>query len=73
MLDKVSRKDCYIESYTKDIFPPHLSNVELLTGIRDGKLYQGTFRASRDNFLEGFINVDGFKDMVSHSKIFVLF
>ncbi|KAJ8940815.1 hypothetical protein NQ314_010573 [Rhamnusium bicolor] len=62
--DKLSRKDFHIDSNTKDVFPPHLTNVELLTGVKEGKLYQGTFRASRDNFLEGFVNVDAFNDPV---------
>ncbi|CAG9826475.1 unnamed protein product [Diabrotica balteata] len=62
--DKLSKKEIAIDSYTKDVFPPHLSNVALLTGVKEGKLYQGTFRASRDNFLEGFVNVDAFKDSV---------
>lgn len=62
--DKLSRKDCFIESYTKDIFPPHLSNVDLLVGVKEGRYHQGTFRASRDNFLEGFVSVDAFEDPV---------
>lgn len=62
--DKLSRKDFYVESNMKDIFPPHLTNVELLNGVKEGKLYQGTFRASRDNFLEGFVNVESLEDQV---------
>lgn len=63
--DKLSRKEFHIDSNTKDVFPPHLTNVELLTGIKSGNLHQGTYRASRDNFLEGFVNVDTFDEPVS--------
>ncbi|KAJ8979654.1 hypothetical protein NQ317_006365 [Molorchus minor] len=62
--DKLSRKEFFIDSNTKDVFPPHLTTVELLNGIKEGKLHQGTFRASRDNFLEGYISVDAFDKAV---------
>lgn len=65
MEDKLSRKEFHIDSNTKDVFPPHLSTVELLTGVKGGHLHQGTFKASRDNFLEGFVTVDPFTDSVS--------
>lgn len=63
--DKLSKKEFYIESNMKDIYPPHRTNVELLNGVKQGKLYQGSFRASRDNFLEGFVNVESLEDQVS--------
>lgn len=66
LTDKLSHKDFHANDFAKDYFPNHLSSVELLTGIREGKLLQGTFRASRDNFLEGFVNVDSYEDPVSH-------
>ena len=65
LLDKLSRKDYHSQNEGKDIFPPHLSTAELLLGVKEGKLHQGTFRASRDNFLEGFVNCEEFKDSVS--------
>lgn len=64
LCDKLSKKDVYINSNTKDIYPPHLSKAELLNDVKEGKLYQGTFRASRDNFLEGFVNVEKLDDQV---------
>ncbi|XP_044270531.1 exosome complex exonuclease RRP44 [Tribolium madens] len=64
LTDKLSRKDFHVNDFAKDVFPNHLSNVEVLTGIRQGKLLQGTFRASRDNFLEGFVNVDSYDEPV---------
>lgn len=63
--DKLSRKEYFMDSNTKDIYPPHLTNIELLHGVKEGKFYQGTFRASRDNFLEGFVNVDSLENQVS--------
>ncbi|RZC38435.1 exosome complex exonuclease RRP44, partial [Asbolus verrucosus] len=64
LTDKLSRKDFHGKDSFKDVFPNHLTNVELLTGIREGRLVQGTFRASRDNFLEGFITVDSEEDSI---------
>lgn len=71
--DKLSRKDFYIESNMKDIYPPHLTNVQLLNGVKEGKLYQGTFRASRDNFLEGFVNVESLEDQVGIIVLVIYF
>lgn len=68
--DKLSRKEFHIDSNTKDVFPPHLTTVELFTGIKDGRLHQGTFKASRDNFLEGFVAVESYSDLVSVKCIF---
>ncbi|XP_030756303.1 exosome complex exonuclease RRP44 [Sitophilus oryzae] len=61
--DKLSRKD-HGPKEGIDIFPPHLSHGQLLKGVKEGPLHQGTFRASRDNFLEGFVNVEGYEDSV---------
>lgn len=69
--DKLYKKDFYIESNTKEIYPPHLTNVALLSGIKEGKLYQGTFRASRENFLEGFVNVESLEDQVGMTLFLV--
>lgn len=62
--DKLLRKDFHQSIVGKDIFPPHLSTAALLEGVKLGTLHQGTFRASRDNFLEGFVDVEGFKDLI---------
>ncbi|XP_066249115.1 exosome complex exonuclease RRP44 [Euwallacea similis] len=64
LADKLSRNDSFSEAEEKDIFPPHLSTSELLKGVKEGILHQGIFRASKDNFLEGFVNVDSFKDPI---------
>lgn len=70
--DKLSKKEFYIESNMKDIYPPHKTNVELLNGVKQGRLYQGSFRASRDNFLEGFVNVESLEDQVSSDMTVLL-
>ncbi|KAF7994097.1 hypothetical protein HCN44_011366 [Aphidius gifuensis] len=43
----------------KPIYPCHLTPAELHDAIKNGKLQQGTFLASRENFMEGTVNVDG--------------
>lgn len=65
LVDKLSRKDFHSAIDAEDLFPPHLSTYELHKGIKDGQFIQGTYRASRDNFLEGFVNTDKYKDSVS--------
>ncbi|KAL3284855.1 hypothetical protein HHI36_018994 [Cryptolaemus montrouzieri] len=56
--DKLAKNFTNYASAGKDIFPAHKSLVKLLEGIRVGKLYQGTYRASRENYLEGYVNVE---------------
>ncbi|XP_063241362.1 exosome complex exonuclease RRP44 isoform X2 [Bacillus rossius redtenbacheri] len=46
------------------LFPPHLTPAQVHAGVRSGRLCQGTFLASRENFLEGQVNVDGRDGMV---------
>lgn len=66
LVDKLS-KNVMPESYSKDaLYPAHLTPTQIHDGIRNGKLYQGTFYASRDNFLEGTANVNGFERSVSY-------
>ncbi|CAH2071572.1 unnamed protein product, partial [Iphiclides podalirius] len=57
LVDKLS-KNVIPESCSKDaLYPAHLTPTQIHVGIRNGKLYQGTFHASRDNFLEGSCTV----------------
>ncbi|KAG5262197.1 hypothetical protein AALO_G00293290 [Alosa alosa] len=44
---------------SKIIFPEHLPLSQIQTGIKSGKYIQGTFRANRDNYLEGTVFVHG--------------
>lgn len=41
----------------KIIFPEHVSLSAIQTGIKSGKYLQGTFHGSRENYLEGQVNV----------------
>lgn len=63
--DKLS-KNVIPESCAKDaLYPAHLTPIQIHSGIRNGKLHQGTFHASRDNFLEGNASVNGYEKPVS--------
>jgi len=60
LTDKLSNQSCMIEETSKEpIFPPHLTPAQIHQGIKSGKLMQGTFFASNDNFLEGNVFVEG--------------
>lgn len=66
LMDKLS-KNIMPESFSKDaLYPAHLTPTQVHSGIRNNKLYQGTFHASRDNFLEGTAMVSGFEKSVSY-------
>ena len=41
----------------KTIFPEHLPLSVIQAGLKSGKYLQGVFQASRENYLEGFVNV----------------
>ncbi|XP_049870396.1 exosome complex exonuclease RRP44 [Pectinophora gossypiella] len=61
LVDKLS-KNVIPESVSKDaLYPAHLTPNQIHAGIRGGQLYQGTFHASRDNFLEATAVVNGFE------------
>lgn len=62
--DKLSLKEYGSENSTP-LYPPHLTLVQIHDGIKNGKLYQGSFVASRENFLEGSVNVECFEKFVS--------
>lgn len=60
LIDKLSRRNFASETGNKEpLFPLHLSPAEIHDGIKNGKLYQGSFLASRDNFLEAQVNIEG--------------
>lgn len=59
LLDKLSKRSYSSDIHGPELFPCHLSPTEVHNGISSGKLLQGTFLASRENFLEGNVNVEG--------------
>jgi exosome complex exonuclease DIS3/RRP44 len=65
--DKLCLKEYGAEQSSKPLYPPHLTLVQIHDGIKNGKLYQGSFMASRENFLEGSVNVECFEKFVSFS------
>lgn len=65
LIDKLS-KNVIPESCNQDaLYPAHLTPIQIHDGIKNQKLHQGTFHASRDNFLEGTASVNGFEKPVS--------
>jgi exosome complex exonuclease DIS3/RRP44 len=72
LIDKLS-KNVIPESCSKDaLYPAHLTPTQIHSGIRNGKLHQGSFHASRDNFLEGTATVSAFEKPVSYILILIL-
>ncbi|VVD03099.1 unnamed protein product, partial [Leptidea sinapis] len=64
LVDKLS-KNVMPESCTRDaLYPAHLTPSQIHGGIRSGILHQGTFHASRDNFLEGSATVSGYEKSI---------
>lgn len=64
--DKLALKGNFSgQDFKAAIFPPHLTLTEIHEGIKGGKLLQGSFAASRENYLEGFVNVEGMEKPVS--------
>lgn len=63
--DKLSLKGFSSQDNKAAIFPPHLTLNEIHEGIKSGKLLQGSFLASRENYLEGFVNVEGMEKSVT--------
>jgi len=57
--DKLAAPSSESDGHHKTLFPEHFSPGKILSGIKTGKILQGTFYASRENFLEGSVNVEG--------------
>ncbi|XP_044589542.1 exosome complex exonuclease RRP44 [Cotesia glomerata] len=63
--DKLCKKNYEIDGGKGEpLFPSHLTPAQLHDGIKNGKLLQGTFLASRENFLEGSVNVEGMEKFI---------
>ncbi|KAH8268133.1 hypothetical protein KR026_000560 [Drosophila bipectinata] len=64
LVDKLSHKSFDSEKQALPQYPAHLSMKELLEGLRQKKLLQGAFQASRENYLEGSVNVESFEKAI---------
>ena len=57
IVDKLSKSTDATTAKSQIIFPEHLSVSKIHSGIKTNKLLQGTFQASRENYLEGSVSV----------------
>jgi exosome complex exonuclease DIS3/RRP44 len=64
LVDKLCIKEYTVEGSDRPIFPPHLTIIQIHEGVKNGKLFQGTFLASRENFLEGSVSMENFEKPV---------
>ncbi|XP_055606285.1 exosome complex exonuclease RRP44-like [Uranotaenia lowii] len=49
---------------SKIIFPSHMTAAQIHDGIKKGELHQGSFFASRDNFLEGNVRSEAYEEPI---------
>uniref|UniRef100_A0A8D9BV86 Protein DIS3 homolog n=1 Tax=Cacopsylla melanoneura TaxID=428564 RepID=A0A8D9BV86_9HEMI len=62
LLDKLSKIDAAVMTSVKDnIYPVHATPTEIHAGVKNKTLLQGSFQASRENFLEGQVNCEGYE------------
>lgn len=66
LIDKYARKDIEKDRDTQPLFPVHLSMNEIIEGVRNQRLLQGPFQASRENYLEGSVSIEGFENPVRY-------
>ncbi|XP_036229004.2 exosome complex exonuclease RRP44 [Bactrocera oleae] len=64
LIDKYARKSFESDKKSLPIFPTHLSVNEIHDGIKAKKLLQGSYQASRENYLEGAVSVEGYEHPV---------
>ena len=64
LADKLCKRSYNAEVGGQEFFPCHFTPFQLHEGIKNGKLLQGTFAASRENFLEGSVNVEGMEKSI---------
>ncbi|ESN99274.1 hypothetical protein HELRODRAFT_189048 [Helobdella robusta] len=51
------QEDMEVDGKEKDLFPEHLPLSAIQKGLKSGQLLQGTFQASRENYLEATVNI----------------
>lgn len=75
LADKISKRSCGIESSAggECLFPAHYTPSQIHEGVRNNTLKIGTFIASRENFLEGSVNVENPDLMVCKGGICLKF
>jgi exosome complex exonuclease DIS3/RRP44 len=61
LCDKVSKteKQFLVGSGAKVIFPQHLTPTEIRAKLKRGDIKQGCFSASTENYLEGYVMIEG--------------
>ncbi|XP_058806479.1 exosome complex exonuclease RRP44 [Phymastichus coffea] len=65
LLDKLSKKSYILDGEGRNpLFSPHLSPSQLHEGIKNEKYLQGSFLASRENFLEGSVNCESVEKFI---------
>ncbi|XP_076634514.1 exosome complex exonuclease RRP44-like protein Dis3 [Colletes latitarsis] len=64
LMDKLCKRSYGTGNDGKEYFPCHLTPSQLHDGIKNGKFFQGKFAASRENFLEGYVNTDGMEKSI---------
>ncbi|XP_053981300.1 exosome complex exonuclease RRP44 [Hylaeus volcanicus] len=64
LVDKLCKLSYGSENEGREVFPCHLAPTQLHNGIKKGELMQGKFSASRENFLEGYVNTEGMENSV---------
>lgn len=73
LADKLSHKNREFTGSKPDLYPAHWSNGQIHDGIKSRLILQGSYIASRDNYLEGFVNVEGYEKFVSLLFLFMIF
>uniref|UniRef100_A0A2M4CSQ7 Protein DIS3 homolog n=1 Tax=Anopheles darlingi TaxID=43151 RepID=A0A2M4CSQ7_ANODA len=63
LLDKISQREGSGET-KEPLFPSHLTASQIHQGIKNESLLQGAFLASRENYLEGYVRVEGIEKPV---------
>ncbi|XP_037952749.1 exosome complex exonuclease RRP44-like isoform X1 [Teleopsis dalmanni] len=64
LVDKLARKSFDSEKPSLPVYPSHLTMVEIHEGIRTKRFLQGNFQASRENYLEGNVSVEGYDNPI---------
>ncbi|XP_033754703.1 exosome complex exonuclease RRP44-like [Pecten maximus] len=64
LVDLLSRTHMKVHSQDRLLFPEHLPLSEIQRGIKSGRYFQGSFMASRENYLEANVSVHDMDKMV---------